>query len=76
MAQLRNSVSTENEISSAIRRRSLSWCVCECECVRERECVPTPGSHVSVCVLSEGFLASLTDTDREFRESLFPPQHS
>lgn len=38
--------------------------------------VLTPGSHVSVCVLSEGFLAFLTDTESEFRESLFLPQHS
>lgn len=70
MAQLRNSVSTENEISSDSPRRSLSWCVCVYVCVS----LLTPGSHV--CVLSEGFLASLTDTDREFRESLSLPQHS
>lgn len=47
--QLKNSMSTKNEISCAIPRRSLSWCVCVC--VR----VLTPGSDLSVCVLSEGF---------------------
>lgn len=51
-------MSTENEISSAIPGRSLSWCVCVS--------VLNSSSNVSVCVLSEGFLASLTDTVREF----------